>query len=91
MFTFMFVSFYGLSFIKSAGITRVIVSLLSMVAFVIFLVNMRVNFIYGIILSISLIIGAKIGVDLAVKVGNNWIRRLFILFVIISSINLFLT
>ena len=90
MFAFMFVSFYGMSFIKSAGITRFIVSLLSMTAFVVFLINGKVNFIYGIILSISLMIGAKIGVDLAVKVGNIWIRRLFIFFVIISSIRLFM-
>jgi len=91
MFTFMFVSFYGMSFIKSAGITRFVVSLLSMIAFVVFLINMKVNFVYGIILSISLIAGAKIGVDLAVKAGNIWIRRLFIFFVIISSIRLFVT
>jgi uncharacterized membrane protein YfcA len=61
-----------------------------MIAFVVFVINGKVDFIYGIILSISLIIGAKIGVDLAVKVGNIWIRRLFIFFVIISSIRLFL-
>lgn len=88
MFTFGFVSFFGMSFIKSAGIARFIVSALSIIAVLIFLINMKIDFFFGIILAISFIAGAKIGVKLALKAGNVWIRRLFIFLVIISSIRL---
>ncbi|MFQ6081264.1 MAG: sulfite exporter TauE/SafE family protein [Candidatus Bathyarchaeia archaeon] len=88
MFTFMFASFFGMSFIKSAGITRFIVSILSIIAVLIFLINMKIDFLFGIILAISFIAGAKIGVKLALKAGNIWIRRLFIFLVVISSIRL---
>ena len=37
MFTFVFISYFGKSFIQSAGITRFIVSILSMIAVIIFL------------------------------------------------------
>jgi hypothetical protein len=88
MFTFMFVSLFGVGFIKGAGTTTFIVSILSIVAFLVFLVNMKIDFLFGIILAISFIIGAKIGVNLALKAGNIWIRRLFIFLVVISSIKL---
>jgi len=90
MFTFLFISFFGISFIKSAGITRFIVSILSMIAVLIFLINMKIDFLFGTILAISFIAGAKIGVKLALKVGNIWIRRLFIFLTVISSMRLLL-
>ena len=88
MFTFMFVSFFGTSFIKSAGITRFIVSVLSMIAVIVFAISMNVDFIFGSILVVSFIAGAIIGVKLALNAGNFWIRRLFIFLSIISSIRL---
>jgi uncharacterized membrane protein YfcA len=89
MFTFMFVSYFGTSFIKSAGITRFIVAILSIIASLIFLINLKIDFAFGIILAISFILGAKIGVKMAVKAGNIWIRRLFIVLAVASSIKLF--
>ncbi len=88
MFTFVFVSFFGMSFIKSAGITRFVVSTLSIIAALIFLINVKIDFLFGIVLAISFVAGAKIGVRLALKAGNIWIRRLFIFLVVVSSIRL---
>ena len=88
MFTFMFVALMGMSFIKSAGITRFIVSILSIIAAIVFLINMKIDFLFGIILIISFVAGAKIGVKLAFKAGNVWVRRLFIFLIVISSIKL---
>ncbi|UCC33044.1 MAG: sulfite exporter TauE/SafE family protein [Candidatus Bathyarchaeota archaeon] len=88
MFTFLFVSFLGMSFIGSAGITRFIVSIMSMVAVSIFLINDKIDFFYGVLLAASFVVGAKIGVKLALKAGNIWIRRVFLLFVVISSLRL---
>jgi len=90
MFTFLFVSFFGKNFIKSAGSTRFIVSILSIVAFLTFLVNMKIDFLFGTILATSFVIGARVGVKLAFKAGNIWIRRLFMFLAVISSIKLFL-
>lgn len=88
MFTFIFVLFLGMSFVGSAGMTRFIVCILSMTAVPIFLINTKINFLYGSVLAASFIVGAKIGVKLALKAGNVWVRRLFLLLVTISSIRL---
>jgi uncharacterized membrane protein YfcA len=88
MFTFVFVSFFKKSFIRSAGMTRFIVSILSIIAVYIFFVNSKIDFLYGVILAMSFIAGAKIGVKLAFKAGNIWIRRLFMFLALVSSIKL---
>ena len=88
MFTFVFVLFFGMSFVGSAGMTRFVVCILSMIAVPVFLINMKVDFPYGLVLATSFIVGAKIGVKLALKAGNVWIRRLFLLLVAISSVKL---
>jgi uncharacterized membrane protein YfcA len=88
IFSFLFVSVLGISFLKSAGITRFIVTTLSVIAVLIFLLNFKIDFLYGILLAFSFILGAKIGVRLAVKAGNLWIRRFMIFLVAISSIKL---
>jgi len=49
---------------------------------------MQIDYLFGIIVAISFIAGAKIGVKLALKAGNIWMRRLFIILAIISSIKL---
>jgi len=89
MFTFVFVLFLGKSFLKSAGMTRLIVTIVSVVAAITFLFYGKVYFLHGAILSVSFILGAKIGVKFAVKAGNIWLRRGFMLLVIISSIKMF--
>ncbi len=89
MFTFVFISYFGKNFIKSAGITRFIVCILSMVAVISFTLNNSIDFFFGTILAISFIAGAKIGVKLALKAGNVWMRRLFVVLAVISSIKLF--
>ncbi len=88
MFTFVFVSLLGMSFIGSAGMTRFVVSILSMTAVPVFLFNMKIDFLYGLVLALSFVAGAKIGVKLALKAGNIWIRRLFLTLVVVSSIRL---
>lgn len=88
MFTFVFISLFGMSFIRSAGITRFIVTVLSVIAALVFLINMKIEFLFGIVLAVSFIVGAKIGVKLALKAGNVWVRRVFIFLVVISSIKL---
>lgn len=88
MFTFLFVSVFGISFLKSAGITRFVVTTLSVIAVPIFLLNSKIDFLYGGLLAVSFILGAKIGVRLALKAGNLWIRRFMIFLVAISSITL---
>jgi uncharacterized membrane protein YfcA len=88
MFMFMFVLLFGMSFLNSSGITRLIVSISSIVASVVFYLNTKIDFFAGIILTISVIIGAKIGVYITMKGGNVWIRRLFIVLTLVYSIKL---
>ena len=55
MFTFVFISYFGKNFIKSAGITRFIVCILSIIAVISFTLNNSIDFFFGTILAISFI------------------------------------
>lgn len=79
---------FGQTFLKSAG-TRKIPGIVSdIVAFAIFFINGFFHLIYGIIILIGSSIGAFIGSHYALKIGNEWIRRGFILVVFIMAIKL---
>ncbi|MDH5450353.1 MAG: hypothetical protein OEX77_05540, partial [Candidatus Bathyarchaeota archaeon] len=63
-------------------------AILSIMATLVFWINLKIDFLFGIGLAISFVVGAKIGVKLALKAGNIWVRRTFILLVVISSLKL---
>ena len=79
---------FGQTFLKSAG-TRKIPGIASdIVAFAIFAINGFFHLTYGIILLVGSSIGAFIGSRYALKIGNEWLRRGFILIIFILAIKL---
>lgn len=79
---------FGQTFLKSAG-TRKIPGIASdIVAFAIFAINGFFHLTYGIILLVGSSIGAFIGSHYALKIGNEWLRKGFILIVFVMAIKL---
>jgi hypothetical protein len=61
---------------------------LSVSSVAIFAMHGIINYEIGIILFIGMAIGGYIGADMAIKNGEKWVKRLFIIFVVASSIKL---
>jgi len=61
---------------------------LSLSSLIIFARNGIIDYRIGIILLIGMAIGGYIGAHVALKKGNAWVKRLFILLVIISAVKL---
>lgn len=79
---------FGKTFLQSAG-TRKIPGIASdIVAFIIFFVNGFFNFTFGIVILVGSSIGAFIGSHYALRIGNEWIKRGFIIIIFIMAIKL---
>jgi len=85
---FLLVLLFSFNFIESAAIAKVITFVISLFATIIFLANLKVDLLVGIILTISYIIGAYGGVHSAINMGNNKVRILFVIVVVASAIKL---
>ena len=85
---FLLVLMFGFSFIRSAAIAKVITFVISLFATIIFLANLKVDILIGVVLTISYIVGAFLGVHSAIKMGNPKIKILFVLIVVASAVKL---
>ena len=63
---------------------------LSISSLVIFALNGIIDYEIGIILLIGMALGGYIGAHMALKKGDLWVKRLFVLFVIIFGMKLLL-
>ncbi len=82
--------FLGLTMIEVLGTGIIPWFALSISSATIFALNGIIDYKIGIVLLITMAIGGYIGARVAITKGNLWVKRLFILFVIISGIKLLL-
>lgn len=86
--------FYALTYFLGLTMIQVLATgvipwfVLSLSSFIIFALNGIVDYKIGLVLLISMAIGGYIGAHVAIKKGDVWIKRLFIIFVVASSIKL---
>lgn len=78
----------GYDLVRANAVKVGIILLFSISALVVFFINGQVNFIYGIIVALGQIAGGWVGAKVAVEKGAVWVRRLLVLVVVISSLNL---
>lgn len=88
MFIFVFVSLFGLSFLRSAAMAKVLTFVISLVATAIFLASLKVDLLVGGVLAVAYIVGAYFGVNSAIKMGDPKIKIFFIIIVIASAVKL---
>jgi len=78
----------GLNFLQAAFITKIFNLSSSLVACVFFYIHGLIDFSVGIPLAFSMSLGALLGTKLAIAKGLTWIKRLFILAVLLLAIKL---
>jgi len=82
------VAFFGMSFTESVAATKVVNAVSSGVATVVFLYQGFVDITLGIALGIAMFAGAYVGAHYALKIGEVWLRRVFISAVVLVGIKM---
>jgi len=90
VFVFFILLLFGLGFTKAVATAKPVVLLVNIIALSIFISKGLVDFSIGIPLLIASIIGSVIGSEISVKVGNIWVRRVFIVIVLALALKLLL-
>lgn len=78
----------GLSFLKSAAISRFIGLCMALPATLIFAFNGLINYKIGLILGLGLAIGGWIGAGFSIKKGNGYIKGLFVIIILATIVKL---
>jgi hypothetical protein len=90
MLTAVFVLLFGMTFLQAVATTKVINVFSSGVATLVFVWRGVVDLRLGIILGISMFLGALLGARIALFLSNVWLRRIFIATVLGLAIKLLL-
>jgi uncharacterized protein len=91
LLTASYVMLFNQTFLEVVGITKVINVFSSLVATLIFTAYGVVNYPLGIVLSLTMFFGGILGAKIALNLSNIWIKRLFMLVVILLAIKTFLS
>jgi uncharacterized membrane protein YfcA len=78
----------GYDLVKANAVKNLIVFFYAIFALLVFIIDGKVNYLYGLILSVGSIIGALIASYLAVKKGAGFIRAVIILSVILTILQI---
>lgn len=81
--------FFGFKIIEANATDMVPWFILSLISLIIFMIYGIVNYFLGISLFIGMLVGGYLGAHIAVKKGDKWVKSLFVILVIISSIKIF--
>jgi len=81
---------YGFTFIKSAATARIIGFIMSLTAAIVFALNGLIVYSYALSIGFGTIIGSWYGVKIGIKKGNNYIRTLFFVLIILTVVKLIL-
>lgn len=76
MFLFLY---FGYSFLKSAGNSRIMNFASNIAAILFFIFAAKVNYFYGTIMAVSMMAGSYLGSNVAIRNGQRYIKPLFIL------------
>jgi len=82
--------FFGYKFMESAAIGRVIGFFMSLFAMVVFAQHGLINYVYGTFLGGGFAIGSWIGINIALKKGEEYVKGLLTFVIIITAVKLLL-
>jgi uncharacterized protein len=82
LLTAAYVALFGMTFIRAVAITKAINILSSLVATIVFALHGLIDYPLGILLSVTMFIGASLGGHTALRMKNIWLRRVFLFTVI---------
>ena len=75
--TAVYVAFFRSSFLEAIATTKLINVFSSAIATGVFMWHGLVDYRLGLILGVTAFVGALVGARLAIRVGNEWLRRIF--------------
>jgi len=78
LLTAVYVGLFRMSFVQAIATTKIINVFSSAIATGIFMQHGLVDYRLGIVLGIAMFVGALLGARFAVRVGNLWLRRIFL-------------
>jgi uncharacterized membrane protein YfcA len=81
-----YVAFLNMTFVEAVAVTKVLNIFSSLIATLIFMTQGFVDYKLGVILGVTMFFGAMIGAKFALKMSNLWLRRIFIVTVIILAV-----
>jgi len=81
-----YIGFFNMTFLEAVAITKLLNIFSSLIATLIFMSQGLVDYSLGIILGITMFFSAMLGAKFAIKLSNLWLRRLFLVTVIILAI-----
>ncbi len=76
--TAVYVAFFRLSFVEAIATTKLINVFSSAVATGVFMWHGLVDYRLGLILGVTMFVGGLVGARLAIKIGNEWLKRIFL-------------
>jgi uncharacterized membrane protein YfcA len=76
--TAVYVALFRLSFVEAIATTKLINVFSSAIATGVFMWHGLVDYRLGLILGVTMFVGALVGARLALKVGDEWLRRIFL-------------
>lgn len=76
--TAVYVVFLRLSFLEAIATTKLINMFSSGIATVIFIWHHLVDYHLGLLLAVAMFAGALVGAHMAIRLGNQWLRRIFL-------------
>lgn len=85
---YVFILWYGLTFLECAGTIKLSALGLNLSAAVMYACNDAVDYRLGLIMLAGCMIGNWIGAHYADRIGNKWIRRILILFVLMAVVKI---
>lgn len=86
--TYVLITVFGLTFLESAGTTKPLGVGIAIMSIIIFGLGGAINWIYGVLLLIGMTTGSYLGAGYGIKKGNMWVKRLFVVIVVVSAIKL---
>jgi hypothetical protein len=86
LLTVAYVALFGMTFIRAVATTKVINIVSSLVATIIFALLELIDYKIGILLGITMFLGATLGGYAALRMQNIWLRRVFLLTVIVLAL-----
>ncbi|MBI4163848.1 MAG: sulfite exporter TauE/SafE family protein [Candidatus Aenigmarchaeota archaeon] len=90
MTSYVVIFFLGFTMIENLGTGIIPWFVLSISSVIIFAFNGIIDYQIGIVLLVGMAIGGYLGAHIAIKKGNVWVKRLFVLFVVVLSVKLLL-
>jgi uncharacterized membrane protein YfcA len=86
MLTAVFVAFFGMTFTEAVGSTKLVNVFSSSIATIIFMWQGLVDYRLGLILAVVMFTGAYIGAKTVTRLNDLWLKRIFLLTVLILAV-----